>query len=525
MEWLSYLLKVSACTVLFFGFYLLVLQKLTFFKINRFYLVSSLFLSFLIPAMEFTLVKKVSVPVARHTFQHAPIQGFGHILADNSLAVPAFDWLILLPLAYFTVLAGLIFISGKQLFQLLKSVKKPVWEINGLKIVFKTEGFTNCSFFNYVFINPDSLNESEMAILLRHEDVHAKQLHSVDKMLLMIFKSVLWFNPVIYLYDKALEQVNEYEADEITAGCFGSKAYAVLLLKLAVAKSDMPLIHNFVKKPLKNRVKMLFNAKSGSMKKLNYLLALPVGVGLLWLFAVQVVYASKFVSPVNEAQISSKANGKSFPQRSIRVETSLNIRKESLEKLKIADKIHLQKNIDSIESNPVFKAKILTFSKMTGDTKSQVSYLEDAVIEINNYVLNAKYVVLDNKNGLLTATETVFKRNDETEKADKMIFDLNRGTRLVEGLQLTPGMDKKIEYKADSVRFSKSKAVIYLYGNAQVSYDDVKITGSKIVYDSYSKLIRATNSAFHSSKAGVVVNADSLIYSTETQKARLFGGH
>lgn len=524
MEWLSYLLKVSACTVLFFGFYLLVLQKLTFFKINRLYLLSSLCLSFLIPAMEFTLVKQRSMPAAIPKIEHVPTHGSEYMLADNSLSAPAFDWLSLLPLAYFTILAGLIFISGRQLFQLLKNVKQPLREINGLKIVFKTEGFTNCSFFNYVFINPDSLNESEMAVLLRHEEVHAKQLHSIDKMILMVFKSVLWFNPVVYLYDKALEQVNEYEADEITAGCFGSKAYAGLLLKLAVVKSDMPLIHNFVKNPLKDRVKMLFNTKSGRMKKLNYLLALPVGLGLLWLFAVQVVYASTFVSPVNGAQISSNAENQSFPQRSIRVETNLNIRKESLEKPQLTDKIHPQENIDSIKGNPVFKAKILLFSKMTGDKKSQVSYLEDAVIEINNNVLNAKYIVLDNKNGLLTANDAFFKRNDETDKADKMIFDLNRGTRLVEGLQLKTGMDKKVEYKADSVKFSKSKTVIYLYGNAQVSYDDVKITGSKIIYDSYSKLIRATNSTFYSTKTGAVMNADSLIYNAEKQEIRFFRG-
>ena len=60
-----YLLKVSACTVLFFAVYLLVLKKLTFFKFNRFYLLGSLFLSFIIPALQFEVKREVQAPEIR----------------------------------------------------------------------------------------------------------------------------------------------------------------------------------------------------------------------------------------------------------------------------------------------------------------------------------------------------------------------------------------------------------------------------------------------------------------------------
>lgn len=82
-------------------------------------------------------------------------------------------------------------------------------------------------------------------------------------------KAIMWFNPVIYLWDKALEQTHEYEADEATANQFGSKDYASLLLKLAVSESQTALVHNFVKSPIKERIKMLFNTKSKKMKKIN----------------------------------------------------------------------------------------------------------------------------------------------------------------------------------------------------------------------------------------------------------------
>lgn len=295
MELFSYLLKVSACLALFFSFYLLVLRKLTFFKINRFYLLFTLVLSFVIPNLQFTIERAAPVeefyvePVPTVTDQHqtfeAPLQ-INTIVADES-----FDWYSLLPFAYGLIVLILLGITAWRLLKLYQHTRTKVEEINGLKIVAKNSGFTNCSFFNYVFIDQHNLTETELAVLLRHEEVHATQYHSIDKLILMFAKAVLWFNPLVYLYDKALEQAHEYEADETTSQSFGTSAYASLLLSLAVSKSEVPLVHNFVKSPIKQRIKMLFNSKSKNMKKLMYLLALPIGLCLVWLFATEVVYA------------------------------------------------------------------------------------------------------------------------------------------------------------------------------------------------------------------------------------------
>ncbi|MFD0939894.1 N-acetylmuramoyl-L-alanine amidase [Pedobacter boryungensis] len=298
MEWFNYLLKVSACTTLFFAFYLLVLRKLTFFKINRFYLLGSLLLSFVIPALQFKIEKEVEqsalieqtttlsdVDLAGTSFSTPIVVGSG----TGDIEVEPFDWYALLPYVYTAVVMGFLAVAAWRLFQLYKHTRTKAHEINGLKLVAKSAGFTNCSFFNYVFIDQNSLTEAELKVLLQHEEVHARQLHSIDKILLMIAKAVLWFNPIVYLYDKALEQAHEYEADETTSLNFGAEHYAHLLLKLAVSKNTMPLIHNFVKSPIKERIKMLFHSKSKNMKKLMYLLALPIGLGLLWGFTVDVV--------------------------------------------------------------------------------------------------------------------------------------------------------------------------------------------------------------------------------------------
>ncbi|MGQ7852885.1 M56 family metallopeptidase [Pedobacter sp. WC2501] len=329
MEWLTYLLKVTACTALFFGFYLVVLRKLTFFKINRFYLLASLFLSFIIPALQFEVKREmpmletelVDMPDLK-PIQPAPVQLIQPIMVEYQPGVTSkIDWVVIMAYAYSGIALLLFLLCLWRLFVLLKHTGNYTKNSSGLKLITKTEGFTNCSFFNYVFINDADLSATDLSVLLKHEQVHARQYHSIDKIILMVFKSFLWFNPIVYLYDKALEQVHEYEADEITSADCGSEAYANLLLKLAISKSNMPLIHNFVKSPIKARIKMLFHAKSKNMKKLMYLLAIPVAVGLVWLFAVQVVYAQN----IKDESKSSK----DFYEGALKGKV-LNIKKETI---------------------------------------------------------------------------------------------------------------------------------------------------------------------------------------------------
>lgn len=315
MELFSYLLKASAGLVLFFALYLLVLQKLTFFKFNRFYLLGALIVSFVIPTLHFTIEREVQ-PAASEIVTVASSMNIENLQAAHTQQVvdvpKAFqpekiieqqiDWLALLPYAYAMITALLLLIGMRKLFVLVRYTQQNAKSIDGLKLLGKTEGFTNCSFFNYVFIDGSNLAPQELATLLNHERVHAQQYHSVDKIIMMTAKAIMWFNPVIYLWDKALEQTHEYEADETTANHFGSKDYASLLLKLAVSENQTALVHNFVKSPVKERIKMLFNAKSKKMKKLMYLLVVPIVLGITWGFTIEVVNVVPSKAPLKQKE-------------------------------------------------------------------------------------------------------------------------------------------------------------------------------------------------------------------------------
>lgn len=105
MELLIYLLKVSACTALFFAFYLLVLRKLTFFKLNRFYLLGALVLSFTIPALQFKVEKEIEAP---QLMQLTPIAtNISNDINNGAINIeviqanpPEFNWLTVIPYTY-----------------------------------------------------------------------------------------------------------------------------------------------------------------------------------------------------------------------------------------------------------------------------------------------------------------------------------------------------------------------------------------------------------------------------------------
>ncbi|MFC1223636.1 M56 family metallopeptidase [Pedobacter sp. BG31] len=556
---LFYLLKVTACTILFFGFYVLVLQKLTFFKINRFYLLVTLLLSFVIPALQFEIKHEVVtvdtdpvVNLPEVKMAEKPSQLIQPLAVEHQPETkPEMDWLSLVPFAYGAITLVLLLICIWRLFGLIKYTGNYTESDEGLKLINKTAGFTNCSFFNYVFIDGDKLGDADLAVLLKHELVHARQYHSIDKILLMVFKSVLWFNPIVYLYDKALEQVHEYEADEFTSAAYGSEAYASLLLKLAIAKSDMPLIHNFVKSPIKARIKMLFSSKSPDKKKNVYLLMLPMVLMLLWLFAVKSVYAVRQIRPENKSQKGFVKPGQSLVNDTDTI--AKHLMPGSVKNIKRPDVVPGKQGVkfpgfkDSKESARPVKPRIISFTKITGDIKEKVSFMENAVIDIVDCRLNAKYVQLDEPNNKMIAKNAVLKTKDGNSlTASVIVFDLKNGNfkvtsdngkaadpkkpglerQLKNALLVQPfnEADAKVEYLAkDSVKMSKDKSIIYLFGDAMVIYNGVKLSGSKITYNKTNNTISASKAMVSSNKIDGLIKADSIYLNLKTSETTLFG--
>ena len=274
---LIYLLKVSVCLLLFFATYKLFLSKLTFFKFNRVYLLSTLLISFVIPALTIEHKQEVIVqqPVLNSAITYSNDQTFEHDFIDGSLHADSINWLEFAVYAYFFI-AGILVIRSLFMMGYIKHRvrKSTLSKTDAVILVSSDSEIKNCSFFNKIIIDA-SLPEHEKELVLRHELVHVNQAHIIDKLIVNLAACILWFNPIIYFWRSEIDNNHEFLADEATTENTDKGSYASLLLNLAMPSNSL-IVNSFSKLPLKNRIMMLYKKPDSGFQKLTYLIVIPV---------------------------------------------------------------------------------------------------------------------------------------------------------------------------------------------------------------------------------------------------------
>ena len=97
----------------------------------------------------------------------------------------------------------------------------------------------------YIFINT-RLNPEEAEEIIRHEQNHLKRNHFIDIIFIEIIKAFQWFNPAIYLFDRSLRAIHEYQADQecLTSGV-PVVNYQSLLLNQVFKTNTFTLTNSF----------------------------------------------------------------------------------------------------------------------------------------------------------------------------------------------------------------------------------------------------------------------------------------
>ena len=265
MESLHYLVLVNLYLLLFYGFYSLLLRNETFFNLNRIYLLAAGTLSFMIPFIQLEWIKSLFITskVQEVTFIYSMIGTTTYTsVAQTSITIGD-----VLALIYLT---GLAFFIVRFIYQLI-SIQI---HLNKRKT---GEAF---SFFKQIKVDSRLANQD---VILEHEQVHAKQLHSADVILFELIAIINWFNPVVYFYKKAIKNLHEYTADEIAASYVQNKNnYSMILLSNAFGVEPHQLTNSFFNKSLlKQRIYMLNKTKSKKAAILKYGLSAPLFAGML----------------------------------------------------------------------------------------------------------------------------------------------------------------------------------------------------------------------------------------------------
>lgn len=181
---------------------------------------------------------------------------------------------------------GAIIVSSiiiKELLTIHKLYKNGTKYKNGVWTVIEiNKNISPFSAFRYVFIsNKEDYSNEELQIILAHEQQHGHLLHFVDLLLVNLIKIVFWFNPLIYILEKRLLMVHEYQAD---AGIEGeATVYGKFLVEQSILKSAPILSHSFIRSPLKSRIKML-TKQSKKIASLKQLIIAPLVLFIMLCF-------------------------------------------------------------------------------------------------------------------------------------------------------------------------------------------------------------------------------------------------
>lgn len=295
-----YLIKVNIALLIFCLGYYLVLRPLTFYVLNRVYLVSAILFATLYPLIDFEAI------LNRHQEIAQPVQ---IIIVNwqapvvNAVQQVQHDKWFWLALAFW---AGVAILAARFAMQLLSLYKlhrqsKPV-QLHQYFIRIISGDVNPFSFWRSIYINPDNHQPEELKAILAHEQVHVSEWHTIDILLGEISTIFYWFNPGVWLMKRAIRENIEFITDQkILQSGSDPKAYQYSLLNVTFNGSHNAIVNHFNTSTIKKRIMMMNTKRSSPVNITRYALLVPAVVALVLVFSVSKAEFKKQVTKSNAA--------------------------------------------------------------------------------------------------------------------------------------------------------------------------------------------------------------------------------
>src|ERR1035437_1666769 len=119
----------------------------------------------------------------------------------------------------------------------------------------------------------EQYTNEEWSMILTHEKRHTIFLHIIDLLLMQAARIIFWFHPLVYIYNKRLLLLHEYQADNAAAR--QPKVYGSFLVEQAMLQTAPSISHSFNRSPIKNRIVML-TRRSSAIAKVKILVFIPL---------------------------------------------------------------------------------------------------------------------------------------------------------------------------------------------------------------------------------------------------------
>lgn len=290
-----FLLKVNIALLLFCAGYYLVLRPLTFYTLNRIYLLAAILFASIYPQINF------SAFVQRHEELAKPMEQIAINWQSRtqliSQPVQIFDYWYWLSVIFWTG-AGLLLIRlALQLLSLFRLYKNSKPQYIGEHLVrVMDKDAAPFSFWRSIYVNPARHEPADLKSILLHEQVHVNQLHTADILLAELSSIFYWFNPGIWLIKKAVRENIEFITDrKILKNGIDSKTYQYSLVNVSFNNTQPGIVNHFNISTIKKRIIMMNAKRSSKLNLTRYAFVVPAVMALLLVFSIS---KADFAKPV-----------------------------------------------------------------------------------------------------------------------------------------------------------------------------------------------------------------------------------
>ena len=190
---------------------------------------------------------------------------------NDSQSVWFSDYAFMAKVLYVMVSLALLIRLSRNLFRLFYSAKRGKRTIyNNKKIILIKENFAPFSFGTCIYINENDYNCGLIVDdMIRHEQAHIEQRHSLDIIFIELLITFLWFNPSLYLYRRKIKQNHEFMADEAVLNANNNVTrYQNMLISIISKSGSTGLASSLNYSTIKKRFIMM--KKETSQRKARY---------------------------------------------------------------------------------------------------------------------------------------------------------------------------------------------------------------------------------------------------------------
>ena len=273
---LLYIGRSSLYLALFYAFFLLVMRRTTFFRLNRILLLVGTVACFLLPLLRLRTVEVPFLMVGSLTEAASE-----PVLTAGPSAASPFPYLELLYILGFLAVLGWTAVAMVRMYRTIRKGAATRLD-DGIKLVLTEADVPSFSWGRTIVMSRKDAEQNPVIRL--HEEAHIHKAHTLDILLFTAVTLVHWFNPLVWITLSELKLLHEYEADDAVLNHgIDATQYQLLLVRKAVGDKRFTLANGFQHAKLKNRIDMMLQAPSSGWKRLSWLAILPFLAGTMFL--------------------------------------------------------------------------------------------------------------------------------------------------------------------------------------------------------------------------------------------------